>query len=34
MPKSRRFIADFWNNNDAIKLIEELTGEKASVSYY
>ena len=34
MPKSRRFIADFRNNNDAIEFIEELTGEKASVNYY
>jgi hypothetical protein len=34
IPKSRRFIADFWSHNDAIKFIEELVGEEASVHYY
>jgi hypothetical protein len=34
IPKSRRFIADFWNINDAVKFIEELAGEKAHINYY
>lgn len=34
MPISRRFIADFWNVKDAIKFIEELSGESASIHYY